>query len=316
VAARITVVGSLHMDLVVRTPRIPQPGETIIGGEFRTVPGGKGANQAVAAARLGGRVSMVGRVGSDAFSQSLLDGLAADGVDHAFVTQDPEAATGVAFIVVDDAGENSIVVASGANMRLSPADVDAAEAAIAAADLLLLQLEVPLAAVAEAARVAHAHGATVILNPAPARPLPHELLSLVDVFVPNESETALLTHLSVGDRAEIETAAMALCKLGVDTVVLTLGERGALLVEEGEKELVPAFEVTPVDTTAAGDAFVGGFAVALAEGRSLTDAVRWGNAAGALATTRLGAQPSLPARRAVEALMDQGSIGSLAGGSA
>jgi len=315
-AARITVVGSLNMDLVVRSPRIPQPGETIIGGEFRTAPGGKGANQAVAAARLGGRVSMVGRVGSDAFARSLLDGLVADGVDHTFIVQDPEAATGVAFIVVDDAGENSIVVASGANMRLSPADVDAAEAAIAAADVLLLQLEVPLAAVAEAARAAHAHGTTVILNPAPVCPLPHELLSLVDVFVPNESETALLTRLPVGTLPEIEAAAIALCELGVETVVLTLGGRGALLVEEGEKDLIPAFEVTPVDTTAAGDAFVGGFAVALAEGRSLTDAVHWGNAAGALATTKLGAQPSLPARRAVEALMDQGSTGSLAGGSA
>jgi ribokinase len=236
-----------------------------------------------------------------------LDSLAADGVDHALVMQDSEAATGVAFIVVDDAGENAIVVASGANMGLSPADVDAAEAVIADADVLLLQLEVPLAAVAQAARVAHAHGTMVILNPAPAHPLPHELLSLVDVLVPNESETALLTRLPVGDRAEIKAAAMALRELGVDTVVLTLGERGALLVEKGEEELIPAFEVTPVDTTAAGDAFVGGLAVALAEGRSLADAVRWGNAAGALAATKLGAQPSLPARRAVEALVAQGS---------
>lgn len=314
--ARIAVVGSLNMDLVARAPRIPRPGETILGGEFHTAPGGKGANQAVAAARLGGRVSMVGRVGSDAFAQSLLDGLAADGVDHTFVIQDSEVATGVAFIVVDDAGENSIVVASGANMRLSPADVDAAEVAIAAADVLLLQLEVPLAAVTRAAEVAHAHGAKVILNPAPACPLPHELLSLVDVLVPNESEIALLTRLPVGNRAEIESAATALRELGVDTAVLTLGERGALLLGEGEKELIPAFEVTPVDTTAAGDAFVGGFAVALAEGRSLADAVRWGSAAGALATTKLGAQPSLPARRAVEELMVQGSAAHPTGGSA
>lgn len=312
----IVVVGSLNMDLVVRAPRIPRPGETIIGGEFHTAPGGKGANQAVAAARLGGQVSMVGRVGSDAFAQSLLDNLTADRVDHAFVTQDPEVATGVAFIVVDDAGENSIVVASGANMRLSPADVDAAEAVIAGADVLLLQLETPLAAVTQAARAAHTHRATVILNPAPACPLPQELLSLIDVLVPNESEAALLTSLPGGDQAEIEAAAMALRELGVDTMVLTLGGRGALLVREGEREFISAFEVTPVDTTAAGDAFVGGFAVALAEGRSLIDAVRWGNAAGALATTKLGAQPSLPARRAVEALIAQGSTGALAGGCA
>jgi len=314
--ACVTVVGSLNMDLVARSPRIPRPGETILGGEFRTAPGGKGANQAVAAARMGGQVSMVGRVGSDAFAQSLLDGLAADGIDHAYVMRDPEAATGVALIVVDDRGENSIVVASGANMRLSPADVDAAEAAIAAADVLLLQLEVPLEVVVRAAEVGRAHGATVILNPAPACPLPPELLSLIDVLIPNESETALLTHLPVGDRAEIEAAALALRELGVDTVVLTLGEQGALLVEKGKQEVVPAFEVTPVDTTAAGDAFVGGFAVALAEGRSLADAVRWGNAAGALATTQLGAQPSLPARRAVEALLAQVNTGPLVGGNA
>jgi ribokinase len=201
-------------------------------------------------------------------------------------------------------------------MHLSPADVDAAEAIIAGSDVLLLQLETPLAAVARAAELAHAHGATVILNPAPACPLPQELLSLIDVLIPNESETALLTRLPVGGQAEIESAAMALRELGVDTVVLTLGARGALLVGEGEKELVSAFEVTPVDTTAAGDAFVGGFAVALAEGRSLTDAVRWGNASGALATTKLGAQPSLPARRAVEALIARGSTGSLTKGGA
>jgi ribokinase len=291
------------MDLVARAPRIPQPGETIIGGDFRTAPGGKGANQAVAAARLGAQVSMVGRVGCDAFAESLLSNLVAAGVDHAFVIQDPEAATGVALIAVDDAGQNSIVVASGANMRLSPADVDSAEAAIAGADALLLQLESPLEAVTRAAEVACAHEVRVILNPAPARSLPAALLSLVDVLIPNESETALLTGLPVGDQAEAQAAAAALRVLGVGTVILTLGERGALLAQKGAAELVPAFEVKPVDTTAAGDAFVGGFAVALAEGKSLAEAVRWGNAAGALATTRLGAQPSLPTRQAVEKLL-------------
>jgi ribokinase len=307
--AHVTVVGSLNMDLVARAPRIPQPGETIIGGDFHTVPGGKGANQAVAAARLGVQVSMVGRVGRDAFARPLLDNLAAAGVDHAFVTQDPEAATGVALIVVDDAGQNSIVVASGANMRLSPADVEAAEAAIAGADALLLQLESPLETVTRAAEVARAHGVRVILNPAPARSLPAALLSLVDVLIPNESETALLTGLPVGDQAEAEAAAAALQGMGVGMVILTLGERGALLAQAGATELVPAFEVTPVDTTAAGDAFVGGFAVALAEGESLAEAVRWGNAAGALATTKLGAQPSLPTRRDLEVLLATGSAG-------
>jgi ribokinase len=323
-AAHVTVVGSLNMDLVARAPRIPRPGETIIGGDFHTLPGGKGANQAVAAARLGAQVSMVGRLGQDTFAGSLLDNLTAAGVDHTFVIQDPEAATGVALIMVDDAGQNSIVVASGANMRLSPADVDAAEAAIADADALLLQLESPLETVARAAEVARAHGVRVILNPAPARSLPATLLSLVDVLIPNESETALLTGVPVGDWPETETAARAgigttlreellvlrgekaaraLRESGVDTVILTLGERGALLAREGETTLFPAFEVTPVDTTAAGDAFVGGFAVALAEGKPLAEAVRWGNGAGALATTRLGAQPSLPTRQALETLL-------------
>ena len=307
--AHITVVGSLNMDLVARTPRIPQPGETIIGSDFRTVPGGKGANQAVAVARLGPQVSMVGRVGRDAFAQPLLDNLAAVGVDHTFVLQDPGAATGVALIVVDDAGENSIVVASGANARLSPADVDAAESAIAAADGLLLQLESPLETVSRAAEIARAHEVTVILNPAPARPLPAELLAMVDVLIPNESETALLTGLPVGDQAQTRAAATALLDLGVGTVILTLGERGAMLAQEGRTELVPAFTVTPVDTTAAGDAFVGGLVVALAEGRALSEAVRWGNATGALATTKLGAQPSLPTRQELEALLSTGSKG-------
>jgi ribokinase len=297
--ARVTVVGSLNMDLVVRVPRFAQPGETIIGGDFRTVPGGKGANQAVAAARLGAQVSMVGRVGCDAFSGPLLENLACAGVDHTFVTQDEGAATGIALIAVDDAGQNSIIVASGANMCLSPSDVDAAETAIATASALLLQLESPLEAVVRAAQVARAHGVTVILNPAPARPLPATLLAVVDVLIPNESETALLTGLPVGDRAEAEVAAAALQESGVGTVILTLGERGALLARGEGLQLFPAFEVSPVDTTAAGDAFAGGFAVALAEGRDLPEAVRWGNAAGALATTRLGAQPSLPTRQAL-----------------
>ncbi len=304
--AHVTVVGSLNMDLVARAPRSPRPGETIIGGEFRNVPGGKGANQAIAAARLGATVSMVGRVGRDTFAGPLLDNLDADGIDHTFVVQDPEAATGVALIVVDDGGENSIVVASGANMRLSPADVSAAEAAIAGADALLLQLEIPLETVIRAAEIARARGVKIILNPAPARSLPAELLSLVDVLIPNESETALLTGLPVGDQAEAKTAAAALQDSGVGTVILTLGERGAMLATEGKTELFPAFDVTPVDTTAAGDAFVGGFAVALAEGRTLSEAVRWGNGAGGLAATKLGAQPSLPTRRDLERLLATG----------
>lgn len=301
--AHVTVVGSLNMDLVVRASRIPQPGETIIGTEFRTVPGGKGANQAVAAARLGAHVSMVGRVGRDAFGEVLLANLASDGIDHAWVTRDSEAATGVALIVVDDTGENSIVVASGANARLSSLDVEAAEGAIASADVVLMQLESPLSTVTRAAQIAHARGVQLMLNPAPARPLASSLLSLVDVLIPNESEAALLTEIPVEDQAEAEVAAIRLVESGAATVILTLGERGALLARATGTTHVPAFPIAPVDTTAAGDAFVGGLAVALAQGRTLIEAVRWGNAAGALATTKMGAQPSLPTRQTVERLL-------------
>ena len=301
--ASIAVVGSLNMDLVIRSPRIPRPGETILGGEFHTVPGGKGANQAVAAARLGARVSMIGRVGQDAFAAPLLDNLIAADIDHAFVLQDAKSATGVALIVVDDNGENSIVVSSGANMRLSPVDVEAAEAAIAAADLLVLQLEVPLETVIRSAELGRAHGVQVVLNPAPAQPLPPKLLSMIDVLVPNESEAALLTGMPTGTRAEAAEAVDELLGSGVGTVILTLGERGALPARNGEMQIVPAFEVEPVDTTAAGDAFVAGLAVALAEGRELYEAVRWGNAAGGLAATKLGAQTSLPTRQALEQLL-------------
>ncbi len=300
---RIAVTGSLNMDLVVRSPRIPSPGETIIGTTYQQIPGGKGANQAVAAARLGAQVSMLGRLGRDAFGDQLLEGLAAAGIDRTFVVQDRDAPTGVALIVVDDAGQNSIVVASGANMHLSPQDVDAAKGAIAGADVLLLQLEIPLETVICAAEVARRHGITVILNPAPARPLPERLLSLVHVLVPNESETALLTGTSIENVDQAGSAAAALVQLGVGAVVLTLGARGALLAQGGITQVVPAFQVQPVDTTAAGDAFVAGLAVALAEGMALADAVRWGNAAGALATTVLGAQSSLPSRQALEHLL-------------
>lgn len=301
---KITVVGSLNMDLIVRTPRIPSPGETIIGSGFHTAPGGKGANQAVAAARLGAQVSMVGRVGKDEFAATLLENLSLAKVNTKFVIQDPEAPTGVALIEVDDSGENSIVVASGANMRVSSLDVDAAQEAISAADLLLLQLEIPLKTVIQAAVLAKRKNVTVVLNPAPARILTSELLNFVDILIPNETETALLTGLPVGSQSQIEAAASSLLTSGVRTVIITLSENGAMLTQEDKNEIIPAFNLNPVDTTAAGDAFVGGFAVAIAEGKPMTEAIRWGNAAGALATTRLGAQPSLPMRQDVETMLE------------
>lgn len=307
--ARITVVGSLNMDLVTRAHKIPAPGETVIGGDLATFPGGKGANQAVAAARLGAAVAMVGRVGSDAFGAQLVDTLQADGIDTRYVLPTADTASGVALIVVDDDGQNSIVVASGANGRVTPQDVAQAEAAIAQADVLLLQLEVPLDAVLHAARIAAARNVRIILNPAPARPLPDDLLRLVDVLIPNESETATLTGLPVGTQAEQRDAAARLLQAGVGSVILTLGERGCLLMQDGDARHFPAVPVAQVvDTTAAGDAFVGGLATALAQGRPVEEAIAWGSAAGALAVTRKGAQPSLPTLAELQRLLDSRTV--------
>ena len=299
----IVVVGSLNMDLVIRTPRFPGPGETIIGSAFHTIPGGKGANQAVAAAKLGAQVIMVGRVGDDAFGDQQLANLSQLGIDVSRIQRDPKAATGVALIVLDEQGQNSIILAPGANMRLTLADLEAAEDALASAAILVLQLEIPQKVVEQAIKAARAHGVVVLLNPAPGRRLPPTLLSQVDVLIPNESETALLTGTEVDDIESARRAAAKLRAAGVGTVILTLGGRGALLLEGQKATHVPGYRVHVVDTTAAGDAFVGGFAVALAEGQDLAEAVRLANAAGALAVTKLGAQPSLPTRSEVEAFL-------------
>lgn len=300
-ANRITVLGSLNMDLVIRAPRHPLPGETLTGGPFRTFPGGKGANQAVAAARLGGQVTMIGRVGADPFGDTLIAGLQADGVDTACVGRSTEA-TGVALITVSTAGENTIVIAPGANGSVSPDTVMTYRDAIISADALLLQLEVPLPAVEAAAGLAHAAGVPVILNPAPAQPLPASLLRHVTYLIPNQHEAALLAGLPTDTDAGAAAAARALQAAGIQTVVMTLGERGALVFADGRQVSVPSYPVQVVDTTAAGDAFVAAFAVALTEGKSPVAAARWGCAAGALACTVLGAQPSLPRREAVLAL--------------
>jgi ribokinase len=303
--ARIVVVGSLNMDLVVHAPRHPQPGETILGSDFQTFPGGKGANQAVAAARLGAMVRMVGRVGNDGFGQALLQTLAGDRVDTTFVSRDPEAATGVALITVDATGQNTIVVASGANGRVTPGDVSRAEEAFRGAHLLLLQLECPLSAVTRAVELAVQHGVQVVLNPAPAQPLAPALLSQVDYVILNQTELALLTG-----RERLREAATQLRRWGVRQVIVTLGDQGVWIAnDEGELQL-PAHRVVAVDTTAAGDAFVGAFAIALSEGRSASEAAAWGNAAGALAVTRPGAQPSLPARAELTKFLEEGSGGS------
>lgn len=295
--ARIAVVGSLNMDLVVRTPRIPKPGETIIGHDFHLIPGGKGANQAVAAGKLQAEVNMIGRVGRDDFGQALLDNLARSGVRGECVVRDPLASTGVALITVEDSGQNNIVVVAGANMQLSPADIDSAEECIAQSDMLLAQQEIPVAAVQRALELARKHGVRTVLNPAPARPVGPEILRNVDFLVPNETETSLLTGLPVETAAQLEAAASRLRSMGVGTVILTLGARGALLSSPQETRLFAAYEIQPIDTTAAGDAFLGGFAVAYAEGAGMQLSVQRANAAGALSATKLGAQPSMPTRQ-------------------
>ena len=300
--SHIVVVGSLNMDLVVEVPAIPLPGETVLGKNFATFPGGKGANQAVAAARLGARVSLIGRVGKDAFGDQLLASAQADGIDITHVGRDETAATGVAMIAVDEQGQNSIAVASGANFCLTADHVREAWAELDDVDLLVMPLETPLDTIETAVSLANESGATVVLNPAPARPLPAELLAGIDVLVPNEPETAQLTALPINTEAESRDAARELLALGVGNVVLTLGSRGALVLD-GKTEsftLVPARRVEVVDTTAAGDAFVAGLAVALGEGQTLVEAAQFANAVGALAVTKQGAQPGMPAREEVE----------------
>lgn len=291
----IIVVGSLNMDLVIRTPRLPLPGETLSGGPFATYPGGKGANQAVAAARLGAAVTMVGRVGDDAFGGELRAGLIHAGIDAAQVLATPGAATGVALITVEQGGQNTIVIAPGANAAVGPADIEAAAGAIGAARTLLLQLEIPLPAITRAAQIARAAGATVILNPAPAPagPLPAELLACVDYLIPNEIEAAALLGAPLpGDPLAAARAIRE--RTGVGAALITLGARGAAVASADLAYAQPAFPVDAVDATAAGDAFIGGFAAALAGGRRPAEALRWGCAAGALAATRMGAQASLP----------------------
>lgn len=298
---KIVVIGSINMDLVLRVPRLPRPGETLAGTDAVEVPGGKGANQAVAAARLGGEVTMVGRVGRDAFGGVLRAALDADGVDTRLVKATP-GPTGVAVILVQADGDNSIVLSAGANARVTVADVRAATPAIRAADAVLLQLEVPLEVVAYAAALCRKLGVRVILDPAPAPvAFPNELLN-VDVFCPNDSEAAtLLGPLATGDPL---ADARQLRTRGASAVAMKLGALGSLAIDaEGRPTRATPFKVKVVDTTAAGDSMTAGLAVALAEGRAWPDALRFANAAGALACTRLGAQPSIPTRAQVARLM-------------
>jgi len=296
----VLVVGSLNADLVVRAPHFPQPGETISGDDLHIIPGGKGANQAVAAARQGARVAMLGRVGSDSFGPFLLDSLKSNSVDITHVHSD-DSATGTAIIVVDANGQNSIVLSAGANGKVSPADVDSASTL--SPSLILLQLEIPIPTVLYAAKQASQNGARVILNPAPAQSLPDKLISLADFIIPNETELSLLTGLEVEDISSAEKAAKVLLDRGAKNVIVTLGSKGALIVSSNQTTQVNACKIDVVDTTAAGDAFIGGFASALLRGFEIESAVKYANACGALAATKFGAQPSLPTKEETERFM-------------
>ncbi len=296
----IVVVGSVNTDLIVRAPRLPLGGETLTGSDFHTISGGKGANQAVAAARQGGAVSLVACIGDDDFGAQQRKSLGGEGIDLSRLSVVAGPKTGVAVITVDEESQNSIVVSPEANGCLDTGHVEQAGDMIAAADLLICQLETPLDTVCQAIALAHARGTAVILNPAPVVPLPDELLRLVDYLIPNETEASLLAGLDVVDLETARHAVEILLARGVKNVLLTLGEQGVMYSDAGTIRHEPARRVQAVDTTAAGDTFIGSFAVALGEGRSLRDAVRFAQNAAALAVTIFGAQTSIPRRAEVE----------------
>ena len=297
----ITVIGSANMDLIARVPRLPAPGETVLGSSLRRSAGGKGANQAVAIARAAGDVVFVGRLGRDAHGAELRKSLQQAGVKMNHVAEDPESPTGTALIAVDENGENSIVVIPGANARVSPADVDGATDTIRRSTVLVLQLEIPLVTVEHAAQLGRAAGTLTVLNPAPARMLEPTMLQLVDVLVANEHEIGVLSGM--GSPVDPASAARLLLDHGITSIVVTLGPRGAVVVTEHEETDVPAFPVEAVDSTGAGDAFVGNLARSLDAKQNIVEAVRFASAAAALSVSAEGAQPSMPTLEQTERLL-------------
>jgi ribokinase len=305
---KIVVVGSANTDFVLRVPQLPSKGQTVLGDSFRVVRGGKGANQAVAAARLEAQVTFVARLGTDSFGNESVAAYRQEGINTDFIVQDPEMHSGIALIVVNTVGENTVSVGPGANSRLTAQDVLAASTAIQEADCLLVQLEIPIETVRAAVELAHQHGVKVILNPAPARKIPHEILKLVDYLTPNETEAAILADEDPSSTDEGSLPRLASI-LGIANLVVTLGAKGACILQGENVTYIPTFPITPMDTTASGDAFNGALAVALARGDSLPEAVRFANAAGAITATRLGAQPSLPTKQELDQFMVSSASG-------
>jgi ribokinase len=297
---KILVLGSFMMDLVVCTSRAPENGETIMGVSFSRFPGGKGANQAVAAARLGGNVTMAGMLGSDPFGDEMLSIVAKENIDTQYILRDPQFPTGVGSITLDENGNNRIIVVPGANLQYQESDLEKIVDVIKEADLLVVQLEMDLQMTEKAVEIAYQANVPVILNPAPARELKDELLAKVTYLTPNETEAEILTGIKVSDIWDAERAANVLQSKGIKHVVITLAEKGALVATtKGTTSYIPGFSVKPVDTVAAGDAFNGALAVALVGGKPLVEAVSFANAVGALAVTKAGAIPSLPTLKEV-----------------
>lgn len=293
---KIIVVGSSNMDMVVKTEHIPAPGETVLSGSFFMNPGGKGANQAVAIARLGGEVVFISKLGNDIFGKQFSQLFNEEGINTSFLLADDDLPSGVALITVDKAGENSIVVASGANAHLMSADINAALAEIDNAYIVLMQLEIPMETVEFVTNYAFSKGIKVILNPAPANTLPNSLMEKLDILTPNKKEASMLSGIEVTDIETAKKAAEIISSKGIKNVVVTMGSLGAVIYQNGESVIVPARQVETIDTTAAGDVFNGALAVALSEGKDLKDAVEFACDAAAISVMRLGAQSSIPYR--------------------